>query len=89
MRVAGYSFENEDVILDFHEFVHCNFTNCRLIIHGFGAFSASHCNFIGCRYEFSGPSGLTIKILTELYRGGAKELVESIIKGIREGSLPS
>lgn len=88
MRIHEHDFENQDVVLDFHEFDHCTFKNCRMIIHGYGPFSLNNSELGDCRWEFSGPAATAIQAMTMLYQGGAKELIEKTFQNIRKGGHP-
>ena len=76
MRISEHIFEGQDVTLDFHHFDHCTFKDCRLVVHGFGDFEFLNCDVISCRWHFSGPAAVTMKVLTQLYRGGFAPIVE-------------
>lgn len=86
MRIHEHDFENQDIVLDFHQFDHCTFTNCLMIVHGYGDFQLSDSNLIQCRWEFAGPAANAIKAMTILYHGGAKELIDQTFKDIRSGT---
>ena len=88
MRISETDFENQDVVLDFHEFDHCKFTNCTMRIYGYGVFSLNACQFSDGKFLFSGAAATTLAILTKMYHGGFRELVENALKNIRENKLP-
>ena len=88
MRIHEHDFEDEDIVVDFHEFDHCTFTNCRMIIHGYGSFKLQKSEIKGCTWQFAGPAAHTIQAMAKLYSGGGKELVERTFDVIRSGGSP-
>lgn len=86
MRIHEHTFENQEVVLDFHEFDHCIFRNCKIKIFGFGSYKLMNNEISGCKFEFCGPAASTIKTMNMLYHGGAKDMIESIISQIRSPS---
>jgi hypothetical protein len=82
MRISEHVFEAQDVVLDFHQFDHCTFRDCRLIIHGVGAFRLINCDVVECNWHFRGPAAVTMKALGYLYRGGFALVVESALHEI-------
>lgn len=89
MRIHEHEFVDQVVHMDFHEFDHCTFTRCRLIIHGFGTFKLSGCSFdVACRFEFADAAANTLAVLAAMYHGGFQALIEATIKNIRVGSHP-
>lgn len=86
MRISEHIFEWEDVVLDFHNFDHCTFRRCRLVVHGVGGFNFSNCEVIACLWQFSGPAAVTMKVLAQLYHGGFAPVVEQTFKEITEKS---
>lgn len=86
-RIAGYEFEDEDVILDFSRFENCSFKNCKIIFHGQGPVELIQNTFDeSCRYELAGPAAATVNYLRSVYSPtnmGGKELVETIFRQIR------
>ena len=86
-RIAGYDFENEDVVIDFTMYEQCRFKNCKIIYYGHGAVQMTSCDFLDCRYELTGPAAAAIQYLRALYHGnniGGKELVEATFQAIRQ-----
>jgi hypothetical protein len=85
MRIQEHTFENQEVVLDFHEFDHCVFTKCKMKVFGYGPFTLANSEITDCRWEFAGPAASTIQVMTMLYHGGAKDLIEATIANIRKG----
>jgi hypothetical protein len=88
MRISEHTFEREDVVLDFHEFDHCVFVDCRFFIHGAGAFKLIGNEIRGGSFVLAGPAALTLQVLRELYHGGGAEWVEALIAGLRRPPSP-
>ena len=65
-RIAGYDFENENVIIDFSTYESCHFKNCKIIYYGHGSFQAISCHFEDCQYELTGPAASAIQFLRAL-----------------------
>ena len=85
-RIAGYEFENEDVIIDFTAYESCLFKKCKIIYYGHGPFHMQSDTFEDCTYELAGPAASAIGYLRALYHGsnkGGKELAEAYIQLIR------
>lgn len=90
MRVVNYSFEGQEVVLDFHDFKGCNFIQCNMVYFGHGPVTLDTCNFDRCQWNFSGPAANTLHFMTKLYHAGigAQELIEHTIENIRQGGHP-
>ena len=88
MRISEHTFEDQDVVLDFHEFDHCTFKNCKVAIHGTGPCSLVSCDFDGCTFGFAGPAANTLQIMTMLYHGGFRDMVEATLENVRRGDHP-
>ena len=43
MKISNNKFANEEVVLDFHEYESCHFTNCRFVVLGYGPFALNQC----------------------------------------------
>ncbi|HFC05125.1 MAG TPA: hypothetical protein ENJ55_05410 [Rhizobiales bacterium] len=43
--------------------------------------------FTGCTWEFTGPAQNTVGFMTQLYAGGAKDLIENTFKSIQQGAI--
>jgi hypothetical protein len=84
------NFHDITVQLDGGTFVGCTFERCTLVISGLIPFHLEGCNFPTCKWEFAGPAANTLGILTQLYAGGAKELIEKTFDNIRKagGTAP-
>ena len=85
-RIAGYEFENEDVIIDFTVYESCFFKKCRIIYYGHGPFQMKSDTFEDCTYELAGPAANAIAYLRALYHGnneGGRALVENTFQMIR------
>ena len=87
MKVVGLTFEDQEVVMDFHEYERCTFIRCKIVFHGAGAFSLVHNTFSECNWEFRSNAGLTLQVMSAIYKegGGGRELVESFFQSIRGG----
>jgi hypothetical protein len=89
MRISEHVFEGEEVVLDFHNFDHCTFKRCRLVVHGVGGFDFLNCEVVSCQWHFGGPAAVTMNVLEQLYRGGFAPIVEQTFKQIMHKSKRS
>jgi hypothetical protein len=64
MQIKNYTFESQPVLMDFHDFRGCTFRKCRLVYCGFGAIQFDGCRFEDCHWDFSGPAGATLHVLS-------------------------
>ncbi|MBN8457023.1 MAG: hypothetical protein J0M04_04190 [Verrucomicrobia bacterium] len=91
MKIAKYTFANEEVVLDFHEYDSCEFRDCRFVVLGYGPFVLNKCEVTNCTFHFAGPAASTIQTMANLYHIGdqGKALVEGTFEQIRNaGSQP-
>ncbi|HYE95207.1 MAG TPA: hypothetical protein VD962_03290 [Rubricoccaceae bacterium] len=90
MRVVRYTFEQQDVVLDFHHFEGCTFRRCRVHYFGYGPVMLVDCAFEACSWGFDGPAAAAVRFMTDLYQmgGGARELIEQTFENIRSGVHP-
>jgi hypothetical protein len=86
MKISNVTFQNEEVILDFHEYHTCNFISCRFVILGYGPFALNGCEITTCEFSFAGPALNTVQTLGTIYNSfgeQGKALVEGAFNGIR------
>jgi hypothetical protein len=86
MRISKNNFLNEEVILDFHAFEGCQFTNCRFVVLGYGAFSLNSCEVTNCEFMFAGPAASVIQTMSTIYHNigeQGKNLIEGTFNQIR------
>ncbi len=85
MKISKNQFANEEVVLDFHEYEACKFTNCRFVILGYGPFSLNQCEVENCEFSFAGPAASTIQTMSTIYNIGeqGKKLIEGTFETIR------
>src|SRR3990172_4356362 len=91
-RIAGYTFENEDVVIDFTNYEQCHFKNCKIIYYGHGPYQILESAFEDCQYELAGPEAAAIQFLRSLYHGnniGGQTLVENTFQAIRQANQPN
>lgn len=86
MKISNNNFANEEVVLDFHEYNECTFTNCRFVVLGYGAFSWNKCEVTNCEFTFAGPAASVIKTMATIYNNlgdQGKNLIEGTFEQIR------
>jgi hypothetical protein len=90
MKIDGLTFQDQEVVLDFHRYKGCTFRRCKVVYHGFGAVGLDHCTFEECTYTFAGPAAQALDFMAKAYGagGGFRELIESAIQDIRSGRMP-
>ena len=89
MKIIKNHFINEEVILDFHEYEGCTFSNCRFVVLGYGAFALDQCEVINCEFNFAGPAASTIQTMSTIYNSigeQGKSLIEGTFESIRNGN---
>ena len=94
MKISKNTFTNEEVVLDFHEYEACNFTNCRFVVLGYGPFSLNQCEVTNCEFTFAGPAASTIQTMSTIYHNigeQGKQLIEGTFEQIRNagGNKPA
>ena len=88
MRISEHIFENQEIVLDFAEFNHCEFKGCRLKLFGHGDFSLINCTLDDkCRIEFAGPAASTLVMLSKLRQAGFAEFVDRVLESIQNGRI--
>ena len=88
MKIQNQIFDSEEIHLDFHHFVGCEFKRCKLIFHGFQPPRLENCKFEEINWHFSSAAGQTLNFIAALYHGGAKDLIERTFENIRTGRPP-
>lgn len=76
----GDNFKNDRIQLDDKKFERCTFRNC-VVVYAGGPLIFSSNKLDGVTWEFEGPAGRTISLMSSFYQsgGGAKHLVEKIL----------
>jgi hypothetical protein len=86
MKISNYKFANEEVVLDFHQYDSCEFTDCRFVVLGHGAFALNQCEVKNCEFSFGGPAASTIQTMATIYHSlgdQGKNLIEGTFDQIR------
>jgi hypothetical protein len=86
MKISKNNFSNEEVVLDFHEYESCHFTNCRFVVLGYGPFALNQCEVTNCEFTFAGPAASTIQTMSTIYHNigeQGKQLIEGTFEQIR------
>lgn len=88
-RIEGKTFRNEDVYIDFAQYVKCKFENCNIII-GYGIFRLVENTFTGCKFiTKSGSPAETILKLDRALREPSDLEKSNSHKNKKHGSLES
>jgi hypothetical protein len=81
-KIAGYTFEDDEVVLDFMEYESCKFIKCRIVYYGHGPFKVARNEFAGCTWHLVGPAAAGLTLLRHLAGNtnmGGKDLVSKIL----------
>ena len=86
MKISNNKFTSEEVVLDFHEYETCEFTNCRFVVLGYGAFALNKCEVTNCEFTFAGPAASVIQTMATIYNSlgeQGQKLIEGTFTQIR------
>ena len=86
MKISNSKFTSEEVVLDFHEYETCEFTNCRFVVLGYGAFALNKCEVKNCEFTFAGPAASVIQTMATIYHNlgeQGQQLIEGTFNQIR------
>jgi len=89
MKISNNKFTNEEVVLDFHEYETCDFTNCRFVVLGYGAFALNKCEVKNCEFTFAGPAASVIQTMATIYHSlgeQGQQLIEGTFSQIRSAN---
>jgi hypothetical protein len=94
MKISKNKFTNEEVVLDFHEYEGCEFTNCRFVVLGYGAFALNQCEVTNCEFTFAGPAASVVQTMATIYHSlgdQGRNLIEGTFEQIRNagGNKPA
>ena len=89
MKISNNKFANEEVVLDFHEYNTCEFTNCRFVILGYGAFSLNQCEVKNCEFTFAGPAASVIQTMATIYTSAIRGKTSSKAPSSRSATRPA
>lgn len=90
MKFKNQEFLNEDINMDFNNFVDCNFNRCNMIYRGYGPIGMQGCSFVDVKWTFSDAAANTVNFMTSLYSGageGGRKLIEQTFENIKRGDL--
>jgi hypothetical protein len=88
MNFVKQIFTDETVNLDDNSFDECTFVRCALVYKG-GPFRLVGNTLNSPRFVLDGPALNTLRFMSELYRGGAKDIIELTFDSIRGGGNPA
>jgi len=83
MIAHDQKFENVTIYLDGSSFYRCQFERCNLIFCGVLGFVLDNPTMTNCNWIAQGPALQTLQMLGTLYKAGAVDLVEGIIRNIK------
>ena len=86
MKISNNKFNNEEVVLDFHEYDTCEFTNCRFVVLGYGTFALNKCEVKNCEFTFAGPAASVVQTMATIYHSlgeQGQQLIEGTFTTIR------
>ncbi len=88
MKFEDQEFSNQDMHMDFNQFIKCKFIDCNLIYHGFGPIGMDGCSFTKIRWTFADAASNTVNFMASLYHGageGGRNLIEKTFENIKAG----
>jgi len=92
MKFEEKTFSNGRVQLDNNFFDRCTFNNCQLVVSGTKSGTAqtgmTNCVLNEVTLVFDGPAASTLQMLTALYGGGFKHIIDELFDDVRKG-LPT
>ncbi len=92
MRYQYREFRHETVELDGNLFEDCKFFKCKLVFRAYQRVFFDRCTFTECDWSFDGSAETMLFFLRDLYHGlgfEGRQLVDIMVSGIREGTLPA
>lgn len=89
MLYEEQTFSEQTVEVDGNEYLQCAFDHSILIYSGSTPVRLERNTFVDLRFALKGPALNTVVFLASLYQqdGQAKEAVETLFQGIRQGLL--
>jgi hypothetical protein len=89
MDYTNKTFTDEEVTIDGNSFKNCTLIRCRVVYSGTGRYDISGLRLTNSGITLKGPAGNTMLFLANLYKAGARELVENTIDYHIRGISPS
>lgn len=87
MKFHDKTLKDTAVVLDGNEFRRVLFDGCHIHYSGTKTVNLRGCTFRGCQFVFDGPAGNTLAMMSGMYQGGFKEMVEQTFEWIRTGQI--
>jgi len=56
MKFKDQEFSNQEIQMDFNQFINCKFIDCDIIYRGYGPIGLEGCSFTKVRWTFSDAS---------------------------------
>ena len=88
MKFKDQEFSNQEIQMDFNQFINCKFIDCDMIYRGYGPIGMEGCSFTKVRWSFSDASANTVNFMASLYAGageGGRKLIEQTFANIKAG----
>jgi len=72
----------------------CEFSNCRFVVLGYGAFALNQCEVKNCEFTFAGPAASVVQTMATIYHSlgeQGRNLIEGTFEQIRNagGNKPA
>ncbi len=83
MKFENRTFKNEPINLDDNTYIGCKFNRCEVIYSGGGLPNLTNNAFNDCSWTFDGAAARTISLMSALYEGGLKSVIENTFGNIR------
>lgn len=83
MLIQEHTFEDQEIVMDFHNFQHCTFNRCKIKFCGHGSVISNNNRFNECSFVWSGAAAQVIEMMKALRAGGFADLVDQAIEHIR------
>lgn len=79
---ANETYRDEEIVLDYHKYVECTFTECTIVYHGNGPTAADECKFEDCQFDFRESASSTFNTLRSFFHGGLAEVAVDVLASI-------
>jgi hypothetical protein len=82
MLAKDQKFDKATLSLDGGTYVDSVFERCHVLISGLLPIHLQNPRFVDCTWAFTGPASNTINLMSDMYRAGARELIEATCNNI-------
>lgn len=84
-EVHGEGYSNERIVIDGKHFEDCSFETCTLVYRGGVPPNFVQCDFAAPRFVFEEAAQNTIQLMSAIYSGIDKRIIEKTFDEIRKG----